>query len=421
MNIEKLIVDTIIKNEKFARRTTPYISQDLFEDNANKKLFSVITKYYSKYQKPLSATVLKTIVSGISMEQEIFNTCEKRITECFANTEDIDIVWLFEETNNWIRKRSVYNAVVKAVEKIETDSNINELPELFKEALSKGYHDDIGFDIFEDAEQLFDIMSEEKEKLPFKIKKLNEYTGGGNEKKTLTVICAPTNTGKSMHMCSLAADDLRFGRNVVYFSGEMSEQKICQRIYGNLLDERLSMLPSFNKKMFLASAKKMYRDYKATLIVKEYPTGIADTSTLRAFLRELMHKKGIVPDVVYVDYLNLFNSVRCGREAGSYFRFKAVAEELRGIAVEYNVPLITATQINKEGSKAADFDLTEMSESYAIAHTADLAYGIMETEELRNQNLQRIKILKNRLYENNKDTFMVYVEKPKMKVMDYNG
>ena len=421
MNIENLIVDTIIKDEKFARKSCPYIKEDLFESPVNKKLFNVINLYYTKYQKQVNRTTLHAIMNGLPLEQDLHNDMGIRVDECFNNKDTVDNVWLLEQTNEWIRKRAVFNGVMKAIKKIEDKDNINDLPEIFKDALAQGFDDDVGLDLFSDATRIYEMMKQKSEKVTYLLDELNRLTDGGCDKKTLTVIIAGTNVGKTLAMCSLAADDLRQGRNVVYFTGEISEDKIGQRIYANLFDTEISALPTFTQEVFNRKATKLKETHGSNLIIKEYPTGTADTSVFRSFLRELFQKKGIVPDVIYVDYLNLFNSVRYGKkDANSYTQYKAVAEELRGIAVEFNVPLVTATQTNKEGSKSIDLSMTDTSESFGVPMTADLMIGLMEDNELRSRGLLRVKILKNRFAENNMESFCVEVNKPKMTIRNYN-
>ena len=420
MNIENLIINTIIKNEKFARKVTPEITSNLFESDVSRKIFNIVNLYYSKYQKKVNQTTLTTIINKMSLSGDVHNSMIKRVEDCFDNKEAVDTVWLLDETNEWIRKRAVFNGVMQAIKKIEGGENINDLPEIFKEALSKGFDGNIGLDLFDDSKRVHQMMNQKSEKLPYLINRLNEFTGGGNEKKTLTVIIAGTNVGKTLAMCSMAADDLRQGRNVVYFTGEISEDKIAQRIYANLFDIEMGMLPVLTEDVFGRKALELKTKYGSTLVIKEYPTGSADTAALRSFIRELFQKKGIKPDIIYADYLNLFNSVRYGhKDSNSYTQYKAVAEEFRGIAVENNVPVITATQTNKEGSKSLDLNMTDAAESFGVPMTADLMIGLMEDNDLRSRGLLRMKILKNRFAENNHDSFVVEVNKPKMRITNY--
>lgn len=415
MNIENLIVDTITKDVTFSRRTISYITPDLFESDVNSKIFTVVKSYYSRYQKPINRTTLLALFDGLKIEENIHKHCVKKINDCFNNKDTVDTVWLTEETDTWIKKRAVFNGVMKAIEKIQNGKNISDLPEIFKDALTQGFNQDIGFDIFEEAETAYEMINQKTEKLPFSIPKLNELTGGGNEKKAITIIAAAVNVGKSMMMCSLASDDIRQGKNVVYFSGEMSEYKIAQRIYANLFNTPIGKLGDFHKEEFSKRASIIHKKYNGNLVVKEFPTGSADTHDLRNFLQELLQKKGIVPDVIYVDYLNLFNSVRFGKESNSYTQFKAVTEELRGMAVEWNIPVITATQLNKEGSRSENPDMTDVAESYGVMMTADLSITIVETDTLKQRGLLKIDIIKNRFAEN-KESFLVKVDKPRMKI-----
>lgn len=421
MNIEKIVIDNIVKDEKFARKTCPYLEEDLFESEHSKTLFKIVSAYYTKYQRQVNKTTLVAIITKLSLEAGAHERLIKRVDDCYTVSENVDSVWLLEETNEWIKQRAVFNGVMQAIKRIEEKGNINDLPDIFKEALGKGFNEDVGLDLFNDTDRVYEMMNQKTEKLPYLLEKLNEFTDGGNEKKTLTVIIAGTNVGKTLAMCSFAADDLRQGRNVVYFTGEISEDKIAQRIYANMFDTEMGMLPSFSKDVFRKKAEFLKKNYGSNLIIKEYPTGSANTGSLKLFLTELMQKKGIRPDIVYVDYLNLFNSVRYGskKDANSYTQYKAVAEELRGMAVEHNVPVVTATQTNKEGSKSLDLNMTDTSESFGVPMTADLMIGLMEDNELRARGLLRMKILKNRFAENNMDSFCVEVNKPKMAIRNF--
>ena len=420
--IEKTIISNLVFNDEYTRKCIPFLKDDYFSNIIEKKLFVIIAAYHEKYNLCPSQDALTIELSntgGLSDDQA--SEAETYIKD-LSPSEEKDTEWVVDSTEKFCQEKAVYNAIMNGIQildgKGEQDTGV--LPQMLSDALSVSFDNHIGHDFIEDSEARFDFYQKKEVKIPFDIDYLNRVTQGGLSRKTLNIALAGTGVGKSLFMCHCAASNLTQGLNVLYITLEMAEERIAERIDANLLNipiDELKMLPkdAYEKKMSRVSSKTTGK-----LIIKEYPTAGAHSGHFRHLLQELKIKKQFLPDIIYIDYLNICMSSRVkGASANSYTIVKSIAEELRGLAVEFNVPIVSATQVTRAGFTSSDIGLEDTSESFGLPATADCMFAMISTEELEDLAQILFKQLKNRYADPNYNRrFVVGVDRSKMKLYD---
>jgi len=410
-------------NEEFMRRVLPFVKPDYFE-GTYQKLFKEVGKYVSKYNKlPTLESFKVEIDSAESFNDEQYRHAVEILPEIFR-TEKIDEQWLLDTTEKWCQDRALYNAIMEGISIIDGKHKTltkNALPDILTQALGVTFDTNVGHDYLENVSERYDFYHTTEDKIPFDIDLLNEITKGGLSNKSLNIALAGTGVGKSLFMCHVAANALSQGKNVLYITMEMSEERIAERIDANLLDIPIDQIEHLSKQMFVERVARLKKKTSGKLIIKEYPTGAANSNHFRALLNELKLKKSFEPDIVFIDYLNICASSRMkmGGAVNSYAYIKAIAEELRGLAVEFAVPLVSATQTTRSGYTSSDPGLEDTSESFGLPATADLMFALVSTEEMEQNGQIAIKQLKNRYNDPNKNKrFLVGIDRSKMRLYD---
>ncbi len=423
MNIEATILSNLLHNEEFARKSIVFLKEEYFHDATEKAVFHEIQKFYSKYNDVPSREALQI---NVDERPDLSSTIYEEAVALIKSLGKIDNnqQWLLDETEKFCKDKAVYNAIMESIEIIDgkhkkkTDGAI---PELLSDALAVTFDTHIGHDFLEDSDDRYEFYHTREEKIPFDIEYLNKITQGGVTRKSLNILMAGTGVGKTIGMCHMAASNLTIGKNVLYVTMEMAEERIAERIDANLLDIELNRLKDLTKVMYDRKMEQLKQKVKGKIIIKEFPTSQAHTGHIRHLLNELSLKKDFKPDIIYVDYLNICASQRLvgSQSVNSYTYVKAIAEELRGLAVEYNVPIWSATQTTRSGFGNSDVGLEDTSESFGLPATADLFLALIQTEELEELNQIMVKQLKNRhgdIAINRR--FVIGIDKPKMKWYD---
>ena len=427
INLEQTILRNILTNERFMRKVLPFIKSDYFE-GVYKLLFKEIAGFVGKYNKLPTAESFKIELDQSSrFNDEMYQHAVEVIPNIFSN-EKIDENWLLDTTEKWCQDRAVYNAIMESITIIDGKHQSltkNALPDILQKALAVSFDTNIGHDYIENAEQRYEFYHEQEERIPFDLDYFNKITKGGLPNKTLNIALAGTGVGKSLFMCHVAAATLTQGKNVLYITMEMSEERIAERIDANLLDVPIDQLENLSKEMLLGKVSTIASRTNGKLIIKEYPTGQANTSHFRALLNELKLKKNFKPDIIFIDYLNICASSRMkgmGGSINSYSYIKAIAEEIRGLAVEFNVPIVSATQTTRSGFSNSDVGLEDTSESFGLPATADLMFALIANEELNSLGQILVKQLKNRYNDPTQyKRFVLRVDRSKMRLEDVDG
>ena len=418
--IENNILHGLIVDEEYTRKCLPFVQPEYFSDPAHKLLFKMSSEYFAKYNTVPNRQVLDIELGQVgNVDQQ---TVEAALS--FLNTppDPVQDEWLMDETEKFCQDKAIYNAVMDGINILENKpQDKGQLPELLQKALQVSFDNSVGHDFIDDSESRYDFYHQKETRVPFDLELMNKITKGGIPNKTLNIILAGTGVGKSLFMCHMAAAQMCEGKNVLYITMEMAEERIAERIDANLLDvtmEDLAILPkeSYEKKMARLQSKTVGK-----LIIKEYPTATANSNHIRHLIQELKTKKNFKPDIIYIDYLNICASSRLkgGMNAGSYTIIKAIAEELRGLAVEFNVPIVSATQTNRSGYSSSDIGLEDTSESFGLPATADFMVALSQTEELESLNQFMVKQLKNRYADPAfHRRFVIGVDKSKMRLYD---
>ena len=422
-NIEQTILRNLLTDEKYMRKVLPFIKPDYFQ-GVYKTLFKEVGKYVAKYNKLPSSESLSIELQDANMSQDQFTMAMEIVPQLFT-IEKIDQEWLLNNTEKWCQDRAIYNSIMESISIIDGKHDSltkNALPELLQKALGVAFDTNIGHDYIENAEERYDFYHKEEDRIPFDLDYFNKITKGGVPRKTLNIALAGTGVGKSLFMCHVAASSLVEGRNVLYITMEMAEERIAERIDANLLNVPIDQLDSMSKDMFTEKVNNLARKTTGRLIVKEYPTGSAHAGHFRALLNELKLKKQFEPDVIFVDYLNICASSRMkamGGAINSYTYIKAIAEELRGLAVEFDLPIFSATQTTRSGYSNSDVGLEDTSESFGLPATADLMFALISTEELQKDGQMMVKQLKNRYNDPTQHKrFVIGVDRSKMRLYD---
>ena len=422
MQIETLILRNLMLNEDYTRSVIPHLKLRYFEE-PYRAVFNEIIGFVTKYNKLPSADAL-----GIELRNnpKIGSDSLALIPEISVQKDEQTIEWLTEKTEKWCQDRAIYLAIMDSINIIEGKHETldkNSLPEVLSEALSVNFDMRVGHDYVDDSDMRYDFYHRDEEHLPFDLEMFNKITKGGLVNKSLNVALAGTGVGKSLFMCHVAAGALTQLKNVLYITMEMAEERIAERIDANLMNVPIDQLENLSKDMFDKKLHKLTDKGVGKLIVKEYPTGAASSIHFRALLKELKLKRDFQPDLICIDYLNICASSRMKQMGGainSYTYVKAIAEELRGLAVEYNLPIVTATQTTRSGFGSSDVGLEDTSESFGLPATADLMFAIISTEELEDLNQLMIKQLKNRYNDptGKNKKFVVGVDRAKMRLYD---
>ena len=422
-DLQTTILKSLTKNETFCRKALPHIKAEYFE-NEFKPVYQLFLDFLTKYNKLPTSKVLE-----IEFQQSI-HVDKPNATDVLNTIRDLDNYepvqddWLVEATEKWCKDRAVHLAIMESITIIDGKSQKGEgmIPDILSKALSVTFDTNVGHDYIESANDRFDFYHTVEDKMPFDLSKFNEITKGGVPRKTLNIILAGTGVGKSLAMCHFASAALAQGKNVLYITMEMAEERIAERIDANLFDVGIGRLDQMPKQLFDVKIKQIKEKTQGKLIVKEYPTASAHTGHFRALLNELKLKKDFVPDVIYIDYLNICASSRMKSLGGSintYSFIKAIAEEIRGLAVEFNVPIWSATQVTRTGFGNTDVEITDTSESFGLPATADLMLALISTEQLESMNQLMVKQLKNRYNDPTKNKrFVVGIDRPKMRLYE---
>ena len=420
MKVETLILKNLLLTEEYPRRVLPFVKQEYFEEKTDQHLFDVIHKYFVKYSAVPTVEALTIEVGKIStLSDDQF----KQITQTLDSfdKEKTELDWLLDTTEKWCQERAIYLALMESI-KIADGSDQKKgpdaIPSILSDALGVSFDNHIGHDYIDDYEERYDSYHKVETKVPFDLDFFNKITKGGLPSKTLNIALAGTGVGKSLFMCHVASSVLLQGRDVLYITMEMAEEKIAERIDANLLNVDIQQLATLPKLMFDNKISALQKKTQGKLIVKEYPTASAHAGHFRALLNELALKKAFRPEIIFIDYLNICTSQRFrNASVNSYTMVKAIAEELRGLAVEFNVPLVSATQTTRSGYGSSDVDLTDTSESFGLPATADLMFALISTEELEEQNQIMVKQLKNRYYDPTLNKrFIVGIDRAKMRL-----
>jgi replicative DNA helicase len=424
MKIELTILKNLIHNEDFARKTLPFLKEDYFSDSSERQVFKRISDFMTKYNsRPTREAIGIEIESSSNLSEEE----HKRSMELVRNLvepEPVTMDWLLESTESFCQERAVYNAVMDSISILDgKDKNRtkNSIPEILSEALGVSFDSHIGHDFIEDFENRYDYYHRVEEKLPFDLELMNKITRGGLSRKSLNIILAGTGVGKTLAMCHFAAANLAMGKNVLYITMEMAEEKIAERIDVNLLNIASEDIQKLPRELYENKIARLKAKTTGKLIIKEYPTASAHAGHFRHVLNELNLKRNFVPDIIYIDYLNICCSsrVKAGANVNSYTYIKSIAEELRGLAVERNLPIVSATQTTRSGYTNSDPGLEDTSESFGLPATADFMIALVRSEDMDERGQLMVKQLKNR-YSDPADLrkFVVGIDRIKMRLFD---
>ena len=422
MQIETLILRNLMLNEDYTRTVIPHLKLIYFEE-PYRAVFSEIVEFVNKFNKLPSADALSIELRN---NPKVTSDSLALIPEISVADKENTQEWLVENTEKWCQDRAIYLAIMDSINIIEGKHETydkNALPTILSEALGVNFDMRVGHDYVDDSDGRYDFYHREEEHIPFDLEKFNQITKGGLVKKSLNVALAGTGVGKSLFMCHVAAGALTQMKNVLYITMEMAEERIAERIDANLMNVPIDQLENLSKDMFDKKMHKLTDKGVGKLIVKEYPTGAASAIHFRALLKELKIKRDFKPDLICIDYLNICSSARMksmGGSINSYIMVKAIAEELRGLAVEYNLPIVTATQTTRSGFASSDVGLEDTSESFGLPATADLMFALISTEELENLNQIMVKQLKNRYNDptGSNKKFVLGIDRAKMRLYD---
>ena len=424
LKIEEITLSKLILNETYTRKVLPFIKDDYYDTPSHKILFSTLSDYVNKFETTPEPNALKIEVEKRrDISEEIYKEVEQ-----FLNNLDRDHYnedWLIETTEKWCKEKAIYLALMESVKIADGQDKTrtkDAIPSIMSEALGVCFDDHVGHDYIQDSDDRYDFYHKKEEKIPFDLEYLNKITKGGLPNKTLNIALAGTGVGKSLFMCHVASSVLLQGRNVLYITMEMAEEKIAERIDANLLDIPIQQLnsPLLTKEKYSSKLLELTKKTQGKLIVKEYPTASAHVGHFKALLNELSMKKGFSPDIIFIDYLNICASARYkGTIVNSYTYVKAIAEELRGLAVEYDLPIVSATQTTRAGYGSSDVELTDTSESFGLPATADLMLALISTEDLEGLNQIMVKQLKNRYNDPTMyKRFVIGIDRAKMRLYD---
>ncbi len=421
--VENLILKNLLLNEAYVRKTLPFLKLEYFSDFLEKSLFSVISKYFTQYKALPTKEALEIEVGQLdTISDEQHQSILGIIRDIDDEKSDPD--WILDTTEKWCKERAIYLALMESIKIAEGNDDKqtpSAIPNILSDALAVSFDNHIGHDYLQDYEERYEFYHKTEHKIPFDLEFFNKITKGGIPNKTLNIALAGTGVGKSLFMCHVASSCLLQGKDVLYITLEMAEEKIAERIDSNLLNCDIQQLNQLPKMMFDNKITSLSKKTEGKLIVKEYPTASAHSGHFRSLLNELALKKNFKPDIIFIDYLNICASsrYRAGTNVNSYSYIKAIAEELRGLAVEADLPIVSATQTTRSGFASSDVDLTDTSESFGLPATADLMFALISTEELESQGRIMVKQLKNRYNDpTSNKKFMIGIDRSKMRLFD---
>jgi len=411
-------------NEEYTRKVYPYIKEEYFDDNNIKKIFSSFSEYMEEYKEPPSIEALKiSIDNRRDLNEDFYKEVIKEVDSLKVD-ENTNKDWLVKETEKFCQDRDLVNSIRKAIliiDEKDKDNDKGSIPKLLSDSLGISFDTSVGHDFLEDFEDRYDYYRRKEERLPFDIDIMNKITKGGLPRKSMTVLLATTGGGKSLAKCHIAATNLMYGKNVLYITMELAEEEVGRRIDANIMDITLDEVAEVPMETFQKRIDRYKSKTPGKLVIKEYPTGSAHAGHFRHLLNELRMKKNFVPDVICVDYLNICASsrVKGAAAANSYTLVKSIAEEIRGLAMEFNCAIVTSSQFNRSGYDNSDVDLTNTSESMGITHTADAIFALITSEDLESLGQLMIKQLKNRwgdlgFYRR----FVIGIDRSRMKLYD---
>ena len=421
--IETTILNNLIHNEEYTRKVIPFLKADYFQDFTEKTIFLGVNQYVEKYKSIPDIEALTIDIQKISQTEDQHKTVQEYISTRFVSFSKVDEQWLLDETEKFCKDKAIYNAILDGIHIIDgksKDQTPEVIPSILTDALAVSFDSNVGHDYMEQAEERFDYYHEVEDKIPFDLDFFNKITKGGLPPKTLNVCLAGTGVGKSLFMCHVAASALLQSKNVLYISLEMAEKKIAERIDANLMNISMEDLHDLPRRMFDSRMEKLQKKTEGKFIIKEYPTASAHCGHFRALHNELLLKKQFRPDIIFIDYINICASSRFkyGSNVNSYTYIKGIAEEMRGLAVELNVPIVSATQTTRQGFVSTDIGLEDTSESFGLPATADLMFALISTEELEELNQMLVKQLKNRYNDPTANKrFIIGVDRAKMRVV----
>jgi len=419
--IEQTILSHLIYNESYARKTLPFLKDEYFHNLADKTVYRLIDDYVKKYNStPTKEVLMIELNNRDGMTENSFKESKRLIED--LQVDNTELKWLLDSTEKFCQEKAIYNAIMASIKIIDDKSGASStgaIPTLLSDALGVSFDVSIGHDYFLNADDRYDFYHRREEHIPFDLEYFNKITKGGLVRKTLNIALAGTGVGKSLFMCHCASHNLTQGKNVLYITMEMAEEKIAERIDANLLNVTVDELATLPKDAYDKKIARVKEKTVGKLIIKEYPTASAGSANFRHLLNELRIKRNFIPDIIYIDYLNICSSsrIKAGANVNSYTYIKAIAEELRGLAVEFNVPVVSATQTTRGGYGNSDVELTDTSESFGLPATADLMFALISTEEMEDLSQLMVKQLKNRY---NDPTihrrFVVGIDRAKMRL-----
>ena len=420
--IETTILSNLVYNEEYTRKVIPFLKEDYFQDGVEKIIFQTIWAYAEKYKSNPTIDALVIDVQDKALNEEQYKKSVDYLSEIEETPTDLD--WLTDQTEKWCKDKAIYNAILNGIQIIDgkvKDQSPDALPGILSEALSVSFDKHVGHDYMEQSGDRYEFYHTKEEKIPFDLDFFNRITKGGLPNKTLNIALAGTGVGKSLFMCHVAASTLMQGKNVLYITLEMAEEKIAERIDANLMNITMDDMHDLPRHMYENRFEKIQKKTTGNLIVKEYPTASAHCGHFRALFNELALKKDFKPDLVFIDYINICASsrFRAGANVNSYTYIKAIAEEMRGLAVEFNLPIMSATQTTRTGFVSTDVGLEDTSESFGLPATADFMFALISSDELNELNQMLVKQLKNRYADPTMNKkFIVGVDRAKMKLYD---
>jgi replicative DNA helicase len=426
MKLEQAILTSLIYNEDYLRKVLPFLNEDYFSDRTERTIFNEITQFTQTYNNsPEIAALSIAVKEKNNLTDEEVQKCEDYLKEMSKDSDPkTEIQWLVDKTEKWCQEKAIYNAVLGSISILDgKDKNRDKgsIPKILSDALAISFDTTVGHDYLEDSDERYDFYHRKEERIPFDLDCFNKITKGGLPAKTLNIALAGTGVGKSLFMCHVASGCMVQGKNVLYITMEMAEEKIAERIDANLLNVTLDDLMGLPKDIYDKKVARVRDKCTGKLIIKEYPTASASTIHFKTLLNELNLKKSFVPDIIFVDYLNICCSsrIKAGSNINSYTYVKSIAEELRGLAVEYNVPVVSATQTTRSGFTSSDPGLEDTSESFGLPATADLMFALITSEDLEALGQIMVKQLKNRYNDPSYyKRFTIGVDRAKMKLYD---
>ena len=422
MRIETIVLSNLITNEDYCRKVLPFLTREYFHEDVESTLFTIVKDHITEYNTLPSLEIVALTLNELPLAEHIHKMGMEYLKELSGIEKDSK--WLLDKTEEFCQEKALHNAIMKSIQVLNgTDKQLTKgaIPQLLSDALGVSFDTHIGHDWLDDFAVRFDFYHLVEKRIAFDLEYFNLITNGGLPNKTLTCVLAGTGVGKSLFMCHMAATNLMDGKKVLYITAEMAEERIAERIDANLLDVNIKDLENLDRVTYEKKVEKIRDKTEGRLLIKEYPTATANVGHIRYLLNELKLKRKFIPDIIYIDYLNIMCSQRLkyGANVNSYLYIKSIAEELRGLAVEKDVPIVTATQTTRSGSTNSDPGLEDTSESFGLPATVDFMFAVISSEELTSLNQLMVKQLKNRfndLLSNRR--FVVGVDRSKMRLYD---